>query len=136
MRFKLSSAMGVQATVDAGSIVQCNSEQGVCVGSPTAEMATPCIHNSTHCQCSSGHKGGLCLRFLSGTSTTATCIVEECLPGSHKCDCMGEHICALKPCGRWTSAAENKLLIAGSTVPCSYLDPLSPDSGMCATLLS
>lgn len=133
-KFKLSAAPSMSPSVDIGAKVQCVSESGVCVGSPTDDVATPCVHNSTHCQCASGHGGGHCLRFVSGSSSSATCIVEECSSGGYKCDCMGESLCKLHPCGRWTTSADMSQVLVGTTVTCSYLDSLSGMSGRCAVL--
>lgn len=134
-KWKWSSTPTSSATITKGDRVTCSSEQGICEGLPTNDIVTPCIHNSTHCQCGPGHDGGLCLRFLSGTSSSANCVVENCLDGGHKCDCMGDGMCALHSCGSWSSVTKTSLLVVGATVPCSYSDALSQTARRCASLM-
>lgn len=136
-KWKWSTTPTSPTTISQGDRVSCFSEQGVCVGLPTNDIVAPCVHNSTHCQCGPGHDGGLCLRFLSGSSSSASCVVENCLGGGHKCDCMGDGMCALKACGSWNSVTTTTTspLVLGATVPCSYQDALSQSAGTCATLL-
>lgn len=135
VKYKLSAAQSSTASLGLSSKVQCVEENGICVGLPTGDVATPCIHNSTHCQCGSGQGGGHCLRFISGSASSATCIVEECSTRGYKCDCMGEFLCQLRSCGHWTSSVDTTSMVVGSTVPCSYLDSLSGMSGTCALLV-
>lgn len=131
-KWKWSTTPSTPTTISQGDQVSCYSEQGVCVGLPTNDIVPPCVHNSTHCQCAPGHDGGICLRFLSGSSSSATCVVENCQAGGYKCDCMGDGMCELKVCGRWKSPTASPGLVVGDTVPCSYIDALSPSAGKCA----
>lgn len=130
-KWKWTTTPSTPTTISHGDQVTCYSEEGVCVGLPTNDIVTPCIHNSTHCQCDEGHEGGICLRFLSGTSSSASCMVENCHSGGFKCDCMGTKTCELKVCGRWSSPTASLGQVVGDTVPCSYVDALSANAGTC-----
>lgn len=114
-----------------GSTVPCSSEEGVCVSDPVDSLSTPCVHNSTHCQCGPRYDGGLCLRFLSGSNSSATCVVEDCIPGGLKCDCMGHQMCELEKCGKWSSSSSLSSLTHEDMVPCYYLNRTSPGADYC-----
>lgn len=134
-KYKWAATASSIVTISPGEQVDCTAENGACVGAPTDEIASPCIHNSTHCQCASGHAGGLCLRFISGSLTDANCIVENCQEGGFKCDCMGEEMCELRPCRRWVMTTTNSSLQYGSTVPCRYVDPGPSSPSSCTFLI-
>lgn len=130
-----SQSSGGSGSSTGGSQTNCHSETGVCVKPPTIKISTPCIQNSTHCQCASRNDGGLCLRFLSGSSSSATCVVEDCLGGGHKCDCMGTEMCELKTCGKWSSTSSLSSLKVGEMVSCLYNDGSSQAAGLCPSVL-
>lgn len=129
--WKQESELSTNITILNGTLLKCYNETGTCVGKPSAETASPCIHNSTHCHCSAGDQMRLCLKFFSGSKTSALCTVDECRSQAFKCDCMGEVMCRFHQCGRWISNSASLLEEIGSLTNCSYQEVTTSGTGNC-----
>lgn len=86
-----------------------------------------CEFNTTHCTCmfSADVRSSRCFRPITDT----TCLVDECL-AAYKCDCSGNTICDITPCGAWRPNIAGDETV-GTTVDCYYADPNTAEAASC-----